>query len=122
MKKNTYGLIILIISGFVSCSNQSSENDTNGVNKIEIREGSFYNTGLNSSNAIVLADTIAYDVTIKNPNPEDIWTEEDLKGMDEQALANIVLNAVYNGRLTPYDFQTEEPMTIEQVKKLEAEY
>ncbi|NJO87705.1 MAG: hypothetical protein HC831_01165 [Chloroflexia bacterium] len=122
MKNSIYGIIILFVLGFVSCKNQSSKNDSNDINKIEIREGTFYGTGLNSSNAVVLADTIAYDVTIKNPDPEDNWTEEDLKGMDELALANIVLNAIYNGRLTAYDFQTEEPMTIEQVKELEAEY
>jgi hypothetical protein len=122
MKKITYGIIILSVLGFVSCNNQLPDNETSSTNKIEIREGAFYSTGLNSSNAVVLADTIAYDVTIKNPNPEDNWTEEDLKGMDELALANIILNAIYKGRLTAYDFQTEEPMTIEQVKELEAEY
>ena len=63
-----------------------------------------------------------YDVTIKNPDPEDDWTEEDIGRMDELALANIILNAIYNGRLTAYNYQYETPMTIAEVKELESRY
>jgi hypothetical protein len=114
MKNSIYSIIFLSFLGIIACNNQQSE--------IDIREGTFYSTGLDSLNAVVLADTITYDVTIKNPDPNDNWKEEELRRMDELALANMILNAIYNGRLTAYDFQTEEPMTIEQVKELEKEY
>ncbi len=118
---NLFVIITLVINLFAtSCNNQAKEEDNK--NEIEVRKDSFYGTTLDSSNAIVLAETISYNVTIKNADPEDNWTEEDLKKMDEMALANIIMNAIYAERLTAYDFMDETPMTIEQVKELESKY
>jgi len=118
---NLFTLFTFVLILFsISCTNQSKDNKE--VTEIEVRKGAFYGTDLNSSNSVILADTIAYDVTIKNPDPEDNWTEEDIRRMDEEALANIIMNAIYNGKLTAYNFQDETPMTIEQVKELELEY
>lgn len=122
MKRSVNLILAISIASFlgISCNNQG-ENDKKEV-ETKVRKGSFYGTDLNSSNAVVLADTIAYDVTIKNPDPDDNWIEQDIGRMDEEALANIILNAIYNGRLTAYDYRLNEPMTIDQVKELESEY
>lgn len=121
MKKHFNLILVFFVVVFsISCNNKPQEKEEQP--EIEVKKGSFYGTDFNSSNAVVLADTITYDVTIKNPDPEDNWTEDDIGRMDEEALANIVINAIYNGRLTAYNYSTNEPMTIEQVKELESEY
>ena len=123
MKNSIYSIIFLSFLGIFACNNnQEAEENTDSLSKIEIRRETFYNTDLDSPNAVILADTIAYDVTIKNPDPGNNWTEEELRRMDEVALANIILNAIYNKRLTAYNFQTDEPMTIEEVKDMESKH
>ncbi len=101
---------------------ESEDLDNANTHKIEVRKGNFYMNKLDSFNSVVLADTINYSVTIKNPNPEDYWTEADIRRMDEMALANMVFNAIYNKRLIAYNYFEETPMTIEQVKELEKEH
>jgi hypothetical protein len=116
-------IFVLILFLLVGCK-QNDENKQNGTHKDEfkvppVKTGAFYKTDLNKNNAVVIADTIIYSVTTKNASPEDEWTEYCLRKMDNQALANIVFNAIYNGRLTPYNYDTEEPMTIAQVRAFE---
>lgn len=127
MKKIFNLLILTGLSFFIfnACNHNSSdtnENDSTLVKIPPVKMGNFYDTDLNASNAVVLDDSISYDVTIKNPDPQDTWTEEDIGRMDQLALANVVLNAIYNGRLTAYNYQYETPMTINEVKALEAQY
>jgi hypothetical protein len=118
-------IFVLILFLFVACK-QKDENRQNGTDKEEfkipaVKTGAFYETDLDKNNAVVIADTIIYSVTTKNASPEDEWTEYCLRKMDNQALANIIFNAIYNGRLTPYDYDTEEAMTIKQVRAFEKE-
>lgn len=111
MKKRVIQLAVFtvtILIGATSCNNYNRK-DVKDLNQ-------------NFSNAVVIADTISYDVTIKNPDPEDTWMEEDLRRVDEEALANIVLDAILDGKLTAYDYQLETPLTIEEVKELETKY
>ena len=122
MKNLIFVFIILIFAG---CK-QSSESEQESTKKEEfkippVKTGAFYETDLNGNNAVVIADTIIYSVVTKNASAEDDWTEYCLRKMDNQALANIVFNAIYNGRLTPYNYDTEEPMTIKEVKTFEKE-
>ncbi len=106
------GLVILF-----SCGNENEKE-----HKIEVRKGNFYMNELDSTNAVVLADTIRYSVTIKNPNPNDFWTEMDIRRMDELALANMIFNAIYNKRLVAYEFFEGTKMSIKDVRKLEKKY
>ena len=116
---------VLILILFVGCE-QNNENRQNSSKEEEfkippVKTGAFYSTDLDSNNAIVIADTIIYSVVTKNAYKDDEWAEYCLRKMDNEALANIVFNAIYNGRLTPYDYNTEEPMSIKQVKAFERE-
>ncbi|MDF1550822.1 MAG: hypothetical protein P1P88_23570 [Bacteroidales bacterium] len=128
--RHTINLLILLClssllifqNGCRNDVNETNENDSTAYKVPPAKTGNFYATNLNNANAIVLADSISYDVTIKNPDPQDTWTEEDIGRMDEAALANIVLNAIYNGRLTAYNYQTESPMSIKEVKAMETKY
>ncbi len=80
----------------------------------------FYN--LDSSSAVLISDPITYNVDLKNYNPEDDWKTECLSHTDRIALANMVFQAVYKGRLTPIDYFSEEPMPIDSVRALEKRF
>ncbi len=115
-------ILVIALSLIFACNESGKDNEKKKKVEIEVRKGNFYTSELDSSaDAIVLADTIRYSVTIKNPDPEDYWTEADIRRMDELALANIIFNAIYNKRLTAYDFFDNTPMTVKQVKELEQE-
>ncbi len=68
-----------------------------------------------------IADTIIYEVTIVNPNPDDLWTEQCLKGLDHKTLIDNVFAMVYEEIATAYNHDTGEKLTPAQVKNLENE-
>jgi len=68
---------------------------------------------------IEIADTIIYQVVINNPNPEDTWTTHCLSGLKRNALIDSIFSMVYNGRLTAYDRETHEKLTLKQLKDME---
>ncbi|OQX98604.1 MAG: hypothetical protein B6I20_10880 [Bacteroidetes bacterium 4572_117] len=109
--------LVLLIS---ACTNENTQQKED-LNVPPVKTGAFYETDLDSSNSVLIADSIIYDVVIKNAFPEDEWSELCLKYVDRTALANIIFNAIYSGRLTAYDYQNEIAMTIEEVKELEKE-
>jgi len=117
--KLTFAFVLLLLIN--SCTEEATEQKEE-INTPDVKTGEFYETDLNSSNSVIIADTIIYDVTIKNTSKEDDWQEFCLKNVDRTALANIIFNGIYNGKLTAYDYQQESPMTIEEVKELEKEF
>ena len=118
MKKIGLILIGLIVLG--ACTPEVKV-DNNELATPAVREGAFYANTLDAENSVIIADTVIYDVVVKNPDGDE-WTSERLKGIDRDALTNIVFNAIYNGKLQAYDYRTEEAITIEDVKNLEKEY
>jgi hypothetical protein len=68
-----------------------------------------------------IADTIIYDVIIHNTNPEDQWAEQCLQYMNEGMLVDSLFNLVYEGKVVAYDFFENRPLSIKEVKKLEAQ-
>ena len=68
-----------------------------------------------------VADSIVYDVVIKNANPYDTWTTECLSGLDRSTFVDELFRAIYEGKLTAIDFDTEEKLPPEKVRKLEKE-
>ena len=103
-------------------TNKDSLSDSLKTEIPEIKMGNFYSDNSNKGNSVVLADSIIYYTVIKNPDPEDDWQKKCLARLDRKALANIIFNAIYNGRLTAYNFMTDAPMTIDEVKLLEKEH
>ncbi len=69
---------------------------------------------------IGVADSINYGVVVKNRKESDQWQEKWLSSFERKAFVDHIFEAVYQGKLQPYDYFTHEPMTIEQVEKLEA--
>ncbi len=72
-----------------------------------------------SPDAISLAPRIIYDVTVKNPDPDDQWTTECLQDLDLKTLVDLVFDAVYQGRLKAWEYHEERPMEIDEVRALE---
>lgn len=68
---------------------------------------------------IRIANPIIYDAVIKNPDPDDKWGDEELKNFDKKKLVDMIFKAVYDKKITAYNYHTDEPMSIEDIKALE---
>lgn len=69
----------------------------------------------------VIADTITYEVVIRNPNPDDTWKEQSLKNLNHQFLIDNIFNLIRAGKAIAYDYETNERLTVNQLKKIENE-
>lgn len=68
----------------------------------------------------IVADTIIYDVIIKNRDKTDLWKDECLQYLNKDAFIDSIFTAVYNGRHIAYDLFTNEEIPAVELKKLEA--
>lgn len=71
-----------------------------------------------SSEYSVLADTIITDVVILNQS-ESEWIEYTIRKLNNKALVDKIFKAVYSGKLQPYEFFNDTPLTIKDIKALE---
>lgn len=118
-----FSILALIIAGCNQTSDDNVQNTDSVANIPPVKMGNFYTTDtLDTSQAVVIADTIIYDVVLRNPDEEDDWASYCLRKMDIEALSNVVFNAIYNKRLEPHEYRTDELMSIEEVKAFEKEY
>jgi len=104
-------IIILLIAGITACKQQSSEPSVTGKAKT-LKDTTLLNLQ-------TIAESIRYNVVIKNPDPADEWTETCLKGLDREKLVDEVYKAIYAGKVKAYDYYTDEPMSVKQVKEIE---
>lgn len=73
------------------------------------------------SSAYLVADSVLYDVLLINPDTTDQWASYCLRKLDVATLADQVFEAVYAGRLQAYQYVSDEPLTIDQVRQIEAQ-
>ena len=104
-------IIILLIAGITACKQKDGEPSVTGKAK------TLKDTTLLTLQPI--AESIRYDVIIKNPDPADEWTETCLKGLDREKLVDEVYKAIYAGKVKAYDYYTDDPMSVKQVKEIE---
>ncbi|NOQ24059.1 MAG: hypothetical protein GQ564_01745 [Bacteroidales bacterium] len=102
IKRNIYICIISITS--VACN-------------LNQQKPQIVNLG-DEENYIVLADTLVSDVVILNPD-NDEWTDYCLRKLDKKTLVNEIFKSVYEGKLAPYEFFNNNPLSIEDIKTLE---
>lgn len=102
-------VLVLIVATFLATACKEKKSNTAISASEEVLQGT------------TLADPVIYDMVIKNANPEDDWTEEYLKNLDRDKLIAIIFDAVYDERLVAYDFFTDEPLKIVDLRKLEKE-
>lgn len=68
---------------------------------------------------MLVADTITYDVIIKNPNPDDKWTAKCLKQLHRKALIDSIFSMIYDGKAKAYDYDTGKLLSPEEIRKRE---
>jgi len=66
----------------------------------------------------VIADTIVNDIMLKAAE-NDEWAEYSLRKLDKLKLVNEIFDLVYSEKLTPYEFFSEAPLSIEEIEQLE---
>ncbi len=116
MKARFFPLLLLALTVSIACHRQTG-NPPDNANVPELPD----TTSSFTATAGMIADSIVYDVVIKNANPYDTWTTECLSGLDRKTFVDELFRAIYGGKLTAVDFDTEEVLSPEQVKKLEKE-
>lgn len=67
----------------------------------------------------LVADTISYPVRIKNIDPNDEWADNRLKKLDRKKLVDDVFESVYSGKAIAYNYLTDEPFPIDEIKAME---
>ncbi|HBH49168.1 MAG TPA: hypothetical protein DDX98_11035 [Bacteroidales bacterium] len=103
---------VLIIAGYTAFLIACSPNKPAAVKLI---------LSTDTITASIIADTIIYDVIIKNTNPDDRWTEECLQYTHRDFLVKSIFKGLYARKLTAYHYITNTPLTIEEIKNLEKE-
>lgn len=104
--------LILNLVIFSACSHRLKDNEK------EITETTAPQIQ-SSEQGIVIADTIIYDVIIKNLNPEDSWTTRCLKDLKRSLLVNKLFELVYDGKAVAYDLLTDKVIPPEELRRME---
>ncbi len=113
-----FSLAVTILAGISGChrtNQQAKQSDTLNPKEQQIQAGS----PVNLPGSTMVADTIVYDVLIRNPNPDDAWANHCLKGLYHSKLVDSIFQDVYTGKLIPYTIFENRPMTLAEVKALE---
>lgn len=74
-----------------------------------------------SISGYIIADTITYDVIIKNADSSQVWNEEFLKYVKRSMIIDSIFAGVYSGRFEPYEFFSGKKLSLKEVKDIEAE-
>lgn len=105
MKTIVYAFFILLL---ISC-----------ISKPEVS-----NKKVTANSGSVIADTIIYDVLIKNANPDDEWENQRLQYLKHTAFIDSIFILVYNREIIAFDIFDNKALSVSQVKSIEkqAEY
>src|SRR5690554_886770 len=69
--------------------------------------------------AVLLSDTLVYSVDLVATDSLDTWSAWRLRHVAPRPMADFLLNEVYEGRLQAYDYFSNEPLSIEEVRRRE---
>lgn len=72
------------------------------------------------STGTVITEKIEYPVFIKSPYAEENgdWWKENIETSKRTDFVEMLLDWAYTGKVGAYDFLTNEPLTVEQVKQI----
>lgn len=107
MKKFITPLIILLFI-FVGCSRTDKPKSNNTKQ-------------LASGDITIIADTIVYDVILRNIDTSDVWEAECLQYLDQKSLVNYLIDGVYSGQFIAIEFMGDKVLSIDDVKAIEQE-
>jgi len=118
MKK--FFLVFAMACVIISCNSNNTNNNTPPVDSTyEPKLSAVFETKLNDSNAVKIADSVIYDVVIKATDPSDEWQTNCLKGIDRRSLVDLVFKAVYDGNAKAYDYVDNHLLSVDEVKAIE---
>ncbi len=95
---------------FLSCTTDRADTDTPAST-----------TFSTTNSGVVVADTIIYDVLIRNPDPNDSWTSECLENLNHRQLIDSLFALAYSGNAEIYDFFSNTPVRPQDLKEQEDE-
>ena len=105
MNIKTFFLLVLIPMNFLISCTGGNEKGGQAV--------------LNETSAGLVAQDIIYDVEIKNPNKDDQWMENALKGLDRETLINYLIQGVYDDHLQAYDIFEGNRISSRKIRQME---
>lgn len=70
----------------------------------------------------VIADTITYDVVVKNPDTTDSYMQESLKYLRKDNMIDYIFKAIYEGKIIPFDYYNNAAVSIEKIRQMEQEF
>jgi len=108
MKRNRIfsGIIIVSVLITLSCNTPPPETFVNYMEK-------------DTLNFEIIADTITYDVIIKNTVKTDPMTDEFLRYLNKTGMIDGIFTSIYSGKLVAYDYFSGEKLNITAVKEME---
>jgi hypothetical protein len=106
---NIHSIIVLAVIALLTCCKPANRE----ISSHEIQAA-------DSTAGFRAADTITYQVIIKNSNPDDLWTTRCLAGLNRTAFIDSIFNMVYLGKALAYNYETLEKLTPAQIKDLES--
>ncbi len=101
-------LLIFLPYFFVGCSKTDKPKSTNTKQSL-------------SGDIAVIADTIVYDVILRNIDTSDVWEAECLQYLNQKSLVNYLIDGVYNGKFIAMEFMGDKVLSIDDVKAIEQE-
>ena len=104
-------LIFLLLMAGISCSSE----DTESPSDLSHAQTDSLSPGW------LVADSILYDVVIKNPDPSDEWVNTNLKYLEREKWLDEIFSAIYHKKLKAFDYYTGEELSVRAVKKIEKE-
>ncbi len=111
--KAFYTLLLIALLGIASCHRRGGQ----PVDNANLPEATDSLQAVFHASSGQIADSIVYDVIIKNPDPYDTWTTECLNGLDRKTLVDDLFRAINEGRLKTVDFDTGEELSPKEVKE-----
>jgi hypothetical protein len=111
MKNKSMLLLAIAVSIMLSCRKNTETT----------YQGTSVHSPADTAAGLLVADKIIQDIVIKNNDPDNAWADECLKGMQRENLVDAVFALAYSGKANVYDFDTNEKLTMKQLKKREKE-
>jgi hypothetical protein len=109
LKSSLFGFVVFFL--IWNCGNECPENN-------QIESTTHFSDTLSG---FIIADTITYDVIIKNNDSSAVWNEEFLRYIKRNMLIDSIFSGVYSGRFEPYSFFSGEKLSIREVREMEKE-
>jgi hypothetical protein len=104
--------MVFTIACFLSCKESKVKPEITSEKTIHKRD---------SLDMKLIADTIIYDVIIKNPDPDNEWIKKCLGNLKRTEFIDKLFDAVYNKETFAYDFFSGKEIKPRDLKKIEKE-